>query len=274
MLEWLLPPADADAGTVTGDLDEEYARFVRSVRGPLRAGLWYWRQVLLSAPRILVRRWSGRSDGGWVRGDVRHAFRLIRRRPGFAAATVLTLARGLGVNTSVFSVVNAVLMQPLPSAAADRLVRPLPDELFFLDSHEAQALAERTNTLESFAAWARSLFLFTNGGQAEEARGARVDWNHFDMLGAQAALGRTFVRDDVAASQAIILSHGLWQRRFGPDPAVASAARSVDAEVALLGPRLMTDVVDGTMGNARLMTSLLTLFGLGLEAIGVYGVTA
>jgi hypothetical protein len=48
----------------------------------------------------------------------------------------------------------------------------------------------------------------------------------------------------------------------------------VDAEVALLGPRLMTDVVDGTMGNARLMTSLLTLFGLGLEAIGVYGVTA
>ena len=108
LLEWMLPPADV--GTVTGDLDEEYRRFVRPERGPFGAGLWYLRQVLLSVPGIVARRWSSRSRGGWGSGDVRHALRLIRRRPAFATATILTLALGLGVNTSVFTVVNAVLV--------------------------------------------------------------------------------------------------------------------------------------------------------------------
>jgi putative ABC transport system permease protein len=128
----------------------------------------------------------------------------------------------------------------LPPAAADRLVRPLPDELFFLDSHQAQALAERTNTLESFAAWSRSLFSFTNRGQAEEVRGARVDWNHFDMLGMPASLGRTFVRDDAVDSRAIILSHGLWQRRFGADPAVVGSTITMYQQsmvvIGVMGP--------------------------------------
>ena len=112
----------------------------------------------------------------------------------------------------------------------------MPDELFFMNSHQARALAQHTNTLESFAAWSRTLLLFTDGDRAEEVRGASVDWNHFDMLGARPMLGRTFVRDDAIASRAIILSHGLWVRRFAADPTVVgSTVNMAGRSMVLIG---------------------------------------
>lgn len=217
LLEWLLP-AD-DAGSATGDLDEEYARYVRPTRGWVRANLWYWRQVLLSAPRMLSRRRPSRAGVlGQVLSDVRFAGRVLRRRPGFTVATVGTIGLALAVNTTVFSVVNAVLVRPLPFTNVDRLVRPLPDALFFTNSAEAQRIAERMTSFEAFVPWGRTLFLFTGSDGAEEVRGARVGWNHFDVLGVTPLLGRTFVRDDALADDAIVLGHGLWERRFGGDP--------------------------------------------------------
>lgn len=225
-------------GAALGDLDEEYRRFVRPDRSRLSADLWYWRQVLGSIPRLLARR--SPILNGDLRRDVSQAFRVLVRRPAFTIATVCTLGLGLGVNTAAFSVVNAVLVRPLPYDNADRVVRPLPSSLFFLDASQALRLRERLTTVEDLAAWGRTLLLFDNGSEAVEVRGATVDWNHFSMLGARARLGRTFVREDAVAGDVIILSHGFWRRFFGGDPSVVGTTVVVSGApvriVGVMGP--------------------------------------
>ncbi len=233
----------SDCGTLVGDLDEEYVHFQRPRLGRQGADRWYRGQVLRSAPGLLLRRLrspSRRTGSAALGTDLRVAMRVLRRRPAYALAVVVTLALGLGMNSMLFSVVHAVLMRPLPYADSERLVRPMPDDLFFLSTHEAVELEMRMTSFESIAAWGRSLFLFTHGGEAEEVRGARVGWNHFDMLGVEAALGRTFVADDAVGDDAVVLGHGLWTRHFGADPAIVG--RTVELQgravrvVGVLGP--------------------------------------
>ncbi len=214
LLQWLLPPGDAAA--VVGDLDEEYQRYIRPQRGPLGADVWYWRQVLLSVPNLVRLHAFGPGLGT----EVRHALRVMGRRPAFTLAITGTLGLVLALGTGVFSVVRTVLLAPLPYTSADRLVRPIPDELFFVDALEARAFAERMTTLQSTAAWSRELFLFSDGDQPEEVRGASVSWNHFDMLGARPLHGRGFRDEDADARDVVVLAHGLWVRRFGADPGV------------------------------------------------------
>ncbi|HEX9886478.1 MAG TPA: ABC transporter permease [Longimicrobiales bacterium] len=223
LLELLLPPSDR--GTATGDLDEEYTRFVLPERGRLHADFWYWRQVLLSIPR-LIERPSATSGLG---ADVRQAFRVICKRPAFAFATIATLGLGLGLNTAVFSVVHAVLLTPLPYGDAERVVRPIPDELFFVNSYESVALGERMTTLDGTAAWSRTLALFDEA-EAEEVRGASVSWNHFDLLRARPLYGRSFTREDAARGDGVILGHGLWVRRFGADPRIVGRTVRISGE--------------------------------------------
>jgi len=261
----------ADAGAMTGDLDEEFTRFVLPERGLVRARAWYWRQVLLSLPSMVRGRRPGPGSGGWLGGDLRYAIRVLARRPGFTIATVLTLALGLGVNTTVFSVVNAVLVRPLPYENAERLVRPMPAELFFTDAEDAPLIDERMTTLDMFVPWGRSLFLFSNGGDAEEVRGARVGWRHFEMLGVQPLLGRAFVRADAEASDAIILSHGLWVRRFGADPTVVG--RTIDVSgtaatvVGVMGPDYVPMEFDWEVWNTLPLDPELAR-GMGLAGNG------
>lgn len=248
LMEWLEPPTGI--GSATGDLDEEYANYVLPDRGRAAADRWYWKQVVRSAPGLLrLRLGRARRERNGTGGerllssvvtDIRFAVRLFARRPAFTGATVATLTLGLGVNIAVFTVVNAVLVRPLPYAHEARLVRPLPDELFFLQVDEARRLGEAMTSLDAFAAWGRTLFLFTGDGEAEEVRGARVSWNHFDMLGAAPMLGRSFGPDDAIRDDAVILAHGLWVRRFGADPAVVG--RTIDlygravTVVGVMGP--------------------------------------
>jgi len=235
LLEWLLPPRDAES--VMGDLEEEYIRYVRPQRGRLAADFWYWRQVVLSAPRLA--RWPAVARG--LGGDVRHAARVLRRRPVFALATTGTLALAIALTTGVFSVVRAVLLAPLPYASPDRIVRPIPDELFFVNAREARAFADRMTTLQSTAAWSRALFVFSGSDVPEEVRGAAVSWNHFDVLGARALHGRGFIREDAERGDAVVLSHGLWVRRFGADPGVVGRAVDISGRgttvVGVMGPR-------------------------------------
>lgn len=239
LLERLLPAGDD--GAVVGDLDEEYRRYVRPERGRVGADLWYLRQVVKSAPSILARRggeWVGATRG--VGGDVRVAVRMMRRRPGFAVSTVTTLALALGVATAVFSVVHAVVLRPLPFHEPDRIARPLPEELFYLRGDQVAAFAERMTTLESFAAWGRTLVLFVSEDDAEEVRGGRVSWNHFDVLGTSPVMGRSFRQDDALAGDAIIVSHGLWTRRFGADPTVVGGSVTLSGGsatiIGVMGP--------------------------------------
>jgi predicted permease len=236
LLRWF--SASLYRGAALGDLDEEYRRFVRPDRSRLSADLWYWRQVLGSIPAFLVRR--SPILNGDLRRDVSQAFRILAFRPAFTIATVCSLGLGLGMNTAAFSVVNAVLVRPLPYENADRVVRPLPSSLFFLDASQALRLRERLTTVEDLAAWGRTLLLFDDGSEAVEVRGATVDWNHFSMLGATARLGRTFVREDAVAGDAVILSHGLWSRFFGGDPSVVGNTVVVSGApvriVGVMGP--------------------------------------
>ena len=168
----------------------------------------------------LVRRRISTSGGGWssLSADAQLALRLLRRRPRYVLAIVGTLALALGANTTVFTVVHSVLLRPLPYHQPERLVRPVPDELFFLNSREAQRLSSASATLESVAAWARTLFLFTGWGR--RGGGARRDGGVEPLRRARgsAAHWPDFARDDAERQDAILLSHGLWVRRFGSDP--------------------------------------------------------
>jgi len=163
-----------------------------------------------------------------ISNDLRHALRLFWKRPGFSAVVVLTLALGIGANSAIFSVINAVLLRPLPYRAPDRLAM-----LWTEDS--AHSLREGRVSLLNFADWkSRSrtfedmtvfigqTFLLGNAdGPPERMRSARVPSNFFPLLGVEPILGRVFSADEEQKRAPVaILSYGLWQTRFGGSPNV------------------------------------------------------
>jgi putative ABC transport system permease protein len=157
--------------------------------------------------------------------DLRYAARLLARAPGFAAIALLTLALGIGANTAIFSVLNAVLLRPLPYADPDRLViigdrGPTGSAgnvgyLTFLDWH---ARSHSFDDMALIRSWTPTLVA---PGEPERINGMRVSANFFGMLGIRPAIGRDFTaaEDTPAGWQAVILSDSLWRRRFGADPA-------------------------------------------------------
>jgi predicted permease len=233
------------SGAVRGDLDEEFARYQVPARGRMRAHVWYWGQVLRTAPR-LVAGVRGQKRAGSVAGrvvdDIAQAIRVLRRRPRSTALIVGTLGLGLGANAAVFSLVHSIILRPLPFENSDRLVRIRPDVLFYTQLGEARALAEASATIEAGLPWGRTLLLFTDADPAAEVRGAEVEWDHFDRLGTRPLLGRGFRRDDAAAESpdAIVIAHGLWVRRFGADPLVVGRRVEVRGQsrtiVGVMGP--------------------------------------
>jgi putative ABC transport system permease protein len=167
-------------------------------------------------------------------GDLRHAFRLMRRAPGFTAAAILTLALGVGVNTAVFSLVRAVLLRPLPYQEPDRLVSiarnyQAPGQRArrgILTGKEVHLFRDRATTLAESAVvhvysfeLSSPVDLFLPDG-AERLRGGLVTSNFFEVLGVRAALGRLFSSRDDDAAPVAVLSDGYWRRRFAADPAV------------------------------------------------------
>jgi len=161
--------------------------------------------------------------------DMRYGARMLVKNPGFTLIAVFTLALGIGANTAIFSVVNAVLLRPLPYAEPERLVwlwgnvrggtsRASVSPPDFLDYREQNRSFEQ---LGAFYSPGISVNL-TGDGEPERLRGSAVTANYFDLLGVKPALGRAFVAEEEAAgrSQVVILNHGLWQRRFGADPAI------------------------------------------------------
>ena len=168
--------------------------------------------------------------------DLRYAVRSLLRRPGFAAVVVLTLALGIGANTAIFSVVNAVLLRPLPYADPERLVMvwgryadfgrtstSLPD---FVDWKAG------ATSFAQMAARHNAVFNLTGDGEPEQLTADRVTANFFPTLGVRPQLGRAFLPEEEKVGgddDVVVLSHGLWQRRFGGDP------RIVGREVTLSG---------------------------------------
>ncbi len=170
--------------------------------------------------------------------DLRYALRGLRRSPGFTAVAVIALALGIGANTAIFSVVNAVLLRPLPFRDSGRLVvvderRLTGPEIGtnvspanFLDWREQNRVFD---PLSAAFVWSLTL---TGRGEAEQIEGLHVTSNLFTLLGAQAELGRTFLPEDgqPGAKRTIVLSHGLWRRRFGSDPNIVGQAITLSGE--------------------------------------------
>src|SRR5262245_51521809 len=169
--------------------------------------------------------------------DIRYALRVLAKDPAFTFIAVIALALGIGANSAIFSVVDAVLLRPLPFKHPQQLVmvwenaahmgfpRNTPSPANFLDWRK------QTQSFTGMAAMAERSFNLTGVGEPERLEGRRVSANLFELLGVPALLGRTFVADDdQPGTQVVLLSYSLWQRRFGSDPAVIGRVLSLNGE--------------------------------------------
>jgi putative ABC transport system permease protein len=159
--------------------------------------------------------------------DVRYALRSLRRTPGFAMVAILTLALGIGASTAIFTVVNAVLLRPLPFDHPERLVmlweRPPSGEPHNVASPaNFTAWKAQARSVTGLAATYQMKMNLTGGGEPEELRTGVATDNFFRTLGVKAARGRVFTPGESAGEggAVVVLSHGLWVRRFGADPSV------------------------------------------------------
>src|SRR5262245_31723445 len=161
--------------------------------------------------------------------DLRYGLRLMRKNPGFSASAVLTIAIGIAAVTGIFSVVYGVALQPLPYREPDRLVTiwtraPRFDlQRAFVGVANWHDWREQTTTLEDIALVRHiANYNITEGGEPERLVGARVTANLFRIMGVTPAVGRVFTEENETTSTAmvVLLSDGLWKRRFGGDPGV------------------------------------------------------
>ena len=180
-----------------------------------------------------IWRWRALDD---VAGDIRYAVRQLRRAPSFAAAAILTLAIGIGANSAVFSVVNAVVLRPLPFPSPEKLVsvelmsvrgRPHPSSLAYFTFFELR----RAAVVERIACYRDSGVTLTGGDLPVHLRAMVVSSDLFDVLGVPPALGRGFLPDDEAPSaRVVVISHEVWQTQFGSDPAIVGRLLTIDGE--------------------------------------------
>ncbi len=169
--------------------------------------------------------------------DLHFALRMLRKRPGFTAAAVIALALGIGANTAIFSVVNSVLLRPLGYKEPERLVTighsyPKLDLIASVSAPGYIDYRDQTSAFEEIAASSNANYNLTDGGEPERVQGRRVTANFFPLLGVAPALGRPFLaeEDKPEASRVAILSHGLWQRRFGGDPQIVNRTITLNNE--------------------------------------------
>src|SRR5262245_57375677 len=173
--------------------------------------------------------------------DVRYSLRTLRKTPGFTAVAALTLALGIGANTAIFSVVNAVLLRSLPYRYPDRLVMlryNYPDEIKGFDPPAVYKVAdfmewrEQAKAFEQIAAYQPYTADLTGNGEPERLASAYVSANLFGALGIAPALGRAFTQaeETVCGAPVVILSDSLWRRRYGGDPHVIGQALRVGGQ--------------------------------------------
>lgn len=245
--------------SVLGDLEEGFRRRVDRASGRrLGARCWYWSHALrvgtgYAVRRLLARRRyraveigdTERTGAGrtMMRGttmlmgematDVRFAVRWLRRAPGFLAIALLTLALSIGANAAIFSVVDAVYLEPLPFDDPESLVRiglareDRPGTMSVHAAGDFQEWKERTTSLESMAAWAYRTTTVEYGDVAERMTVAVSVGSLFDVLGRSAAAGRTFsdAEEGPGAENLAVLSHAFWRQAFGGDDVVGSTVR-------------------------------------------------
>ena len=254
LLRLLLPARVREEGEeeIVGLFREERAR--ARERGTSGTGFWI-RMVADALLMGVLERLPGRSQGRERRAgqdhghrgdgevgmeqllkDIRLAVRQLVRRPGFALVLIVTLALGIGANTAVFSVVNAVLLRPLAYDEPERLVAvwtQFPSmELLEFPASAPEYIDYRTQSrsFEQLAGFVSQARTITGDGEPERVQVAFATWQLFPTLGLEPALGRVFSEaEDVAgADGVVVLSWGLWQTRFGGDPGVVGRSVLLD----------------------------------------------
>jgi putative ABC transport system permease protein len=195
--------------------------------------------------------------------DLRYGLHALRKSPGFTAVAVLTLALGIGANTAIFSVVNAVLLRPLPYPEPDRIVRLVETtgtENPWMWIPKFMVWREQSQALQDFAFYESEeripgspLFLrlpginLTGGDRPERLRGMHVSADYFRLFGAQVEIGRTFTaQEDIPGGpRLVVISDGLWRSRFGADRSLVGRAILLAGEpyvvIGVLGPSFGTD---------------------------------
>jgi len=172
---------------------------------------------------------------GWIH-DLRHGLRTIFLHPGFSAVVVLTLAAGIGVSTAVFSLVEQILLRPLPFPEADRLVvlwENWPDQgmdrMWASPPNFADWKRQSGDVFQELAAHQDRSFNLTSEGEPERVEGSAVSGSFFSLLGMPALVGRPLTLEEENTDEKIVvLSHGLWRRRFGSDRGVVGKSLQIN----------------------------------------------
>jgi putative ABC transport system permease protein len=171
--------------------------------------------------------------------DIRYGMRNLRNNPGFAAIAVITLALGIGANSSLFSYVNAWVIKPLPFSDGDRLValhsydkKQGSTNDYVSSTGDFVDIQEQNKVFDHLVAWTQWIFDVTSDGQPERIDGGLVSWDYFEALGAQPILGRGFVQAEgqPGANHVVMISSGLWKSRFAQDPRMVGRNITMDGE--------------------------------------------
>src|SRR5215472_8581090 len=177
--------------------------------------------------------WESFVETSWQ--DLRFAVRMLRKSPGFTTVAVLTLALGIGANTAIFSLVNGVLLRPLPYHNPDRLTMVWekgrdgsPDNVGYATYLDWKTQSKSFEQLAIYSSWQPVL---QAGGEPEQLSGLRVTSNYFRTLGVHPEIGRDFLpeEDSPNTNKVVMLSHSLWQRKFNSDPNIVSKTIDMNA---------------------------------------------
>lgn len=163
-----------------------------------------------------------------LKQDVRYALRVMRKNPGFTAIAVVTLALGVGVNTAIFSVLNGIILQPLPYTHPERIVimhqqfARTDAEIMSFSVSEMNDYRQQNHTLDGVVEYHNIRFVLQDNGKAERVQAGVVSFNFFDLFGVKPILGRLFSssEEQPGAQPVLLLSYDFWQRSQGGDPAV------------------------------------------------------
>jgi predicted permease len=229
-----------------GDVMEEYAGGKRSI-------LWVARQIVSTirrprSPGTIEERRAEMLSNFW--NDVRYALRTLRRSPGFAVAAVAPIALGVGINTGLFSILNSMVLRPLPTPESAELIsvyqefrgvkeRRVHGARSMFSVPEYQAYREGTKTLSGVMAYSRPWTMILAGETPREIESVLVTCNYFDVLRVRPVLGVGFTStncDSPAAAPAVVLSHALWTHAFAADRDIVRKTISLNGqEVAVVG---------------------------------------
>jgi putative ABC transport system permease protein len=245
-LVWMYPPRfRRDVGLGLADTLEDRMRARREAGTPRLAA---WVRAIADTTRNASAEWidllrdglkavsyrnpepTGRNMIDTLQQDLRYAIRTWTRRPAFAVVAILTLAIGIGANTAMFSIVNAVLLRPLPYAHADRLVtvwatiKGNPRALVLYKDY--RELAKQNSSFDAIGLWLSQSVNLTGVSEPQRLVGAFMTGSLFDVLGLRAERGRLFTEEDSAPGTVkpyVVVTHDFWQQRFeGRDSAIGS----------------------------------------------------